>query len=78
MERVMGFEPTTTTLATWGSTTELHPQGQDAFCVPATLTSYGVVSNPLETFPIIDPLRGTEGQYISISMLVAWVSTVVV
>jgi hypothetical protein len=44
--------------------------------VPATLTSYGVVSNPLETFPIIDPLRGTEGQYISISMLVAWVSTV--
>jgi hypothetical protein len=25
-ERVMGFEPTTTTLATWHSTTELHPQ----------------------------------------------------
>lgn len=24
-ERVMGFEPTTTTLATWYSTTELHP-----------------------------------------------------
>ena len=25
-ERVMGFEPTTTTLATWYSTTELHPR----------------------------------------------------
>jgi hypothetical protein len=24
-ERVMGIEPTTTTLATWCSTTELHP-----------------------------------------------------
>ena len=27
LERVMGLEPTTTTLATWSSTTELHPQG---------------------------------------------------
>jgi len=26
-ERVMGIEPTTTTLATWYSTTELHPLG---------------------------------------------------
>ncbi len=25
-KRVMGIEPTTTTLATWCSTTELHPQ----------------------------------------------------
>lgn len=25
MERVVGFEPTTTTLATWSSTTELYP-----------------------------------------------------
>ncbi len=25
-ERVMGLEPTTATLATWRSTTELHPQ----------------------------------------------------
>src|SRR5208283_2976886 len=26
-ERVMGIEPTTATLATWRSTTELHPRG---------------------------------------------------
>ena len=26
MEREMGFEPTTSTLATWGSTAELLPQ----------------------------------------------------
>ena len=25
-ERVIGFEPTTATLATWGSTAELHPR----------------------------------------------------
>src|SRR2546423_7384744 len=28
-ERVMGLEPTTATLATWRSTTELHPQSLD-------------------------------------------------
>ena len=27
MERVTGFEPATATLATWGSTTELHSPG---------------------------------------------------
>src|SRR2546429_2396506 len=27
-ERVMGVEPTTATLATWRSTTELHPRGE--------------------------------------------------
>lgn len=29
MERVMGFEPTTSTLATWCSTPELHPRGAE-------------------------------------------------
>jgi hypothetical protein len=30
-ERVMGLEPTTATLATWRSTTELHPQFEGYF-----------------------------------------------
>ena len=37
MERVMRFELTTATLATWGSTTELHPHV--LFRDPACLTN---------------------------------------
>ena len=36
MERVKGFEPSASTLATSHSTTELHPQGSPA---PKALTS---------------------------------------
>src|SRR4029077_19294584 len=36
-KRVKGFEPSTSTLATWCSTTELHPRGNAAGCSNANL-----------------------------------------
>lgn|GEM_PF-4108476 len=35
-KRVKGFEPSTSTLATWCSTTELHPQVRLDDCRPTT------------------------------------------
>ena len=39
-ERVMGLEPTTATLATWRSTTELHPQRRQREMAPAAIRNY--------------------------------------
>jgi hypothetical protein len=47
----MGLEPTTTTLATWRSTTELHPHGKTAYILNlrATISSGGPSIRELAT-----------------------------
>src|SRR5262245_56663171 len=41
-ERAMGFEPTTTTLATWHSTTELRPRHGDDIIIDVGFLRTGV------------------------------------
>src|SRR5262249_25503454 len=43
-ERVMGLEPTTATLATWRSTTELHPRS-----IQSSSTSFGSTHSDYKT-----------------------------